>query len=196
VADKASSGSKYVGYLRNLMVDSFFMKVRVTNGVCFKGCAGDGVVGQRPRGTEYAGAVWQLTVLDVNGVKRVVSGSSTGAPFGQGLGYGLVGLGRTNNYVEEFSVGIRHGITSRSGLIPNAMVFVHPSSPVTLNARREGWSVEVYINPGVYVYYVSIALVVTCVLLVLVVWGFKYQERKEDERERRAGLHVLNFDAL
>lgn len=182
----------------NFYNDAFFLKIMATNGACSKFCANE--LGNKPWGVNYPGATFKYTVLDVNGHKRsAISAHSMQSAYQRlDTPYVLMGLGRTNNYLEEFYVGVTRkqsvAVRSWNGIIPNSQLVVHPFQ--TTNTDPSTWVMELHINPSEYAIGVLITLVIGLIVLAAVVWGLKIMENREDEREKRKKLHVINFDAL
>lgn len=58
------------------------------------------------------------------------------------------------------------------------------------------WTLELYVRPGDYVPWVFVTLVTAIALLSGVVVSLNWMEKREDERERKKALHIINFDAL
>ncbi|KAG0252825.1 hypothetical protein DFQ27_007823 [Actinomortierella ambigua] len=58
------------------------------------------------------------------------------------------------------------------------------------------WTLELYIRPGDYVPWVFVTVVTAIALLAGVVVSLNWMEKREDERERKKALHIINFDAL
>ncbi|KAF9583315.1 hypothetical protein BGW38_009764 [Lunasporangiospora selenospora] len=142
------------------------------------------------------------------------------------LPYSLFGLGRTNNYVEELFVGVARNqlehFTTYSGVIPNSQLIIipyqsedyttpPPPPPPPAGGGDNGtipppeehktggpneWTLELYIRPGDYVPWVFVVMATSIVLLTGVVVGLNWMEKREDERERKKALHIINFDAL
>ncbi|KAG0210115.1 hypothetical protein BGX28_009656 [Mortierella sp. GBA30] len=182
--------------------------------------------GAKPFGVNYPGATFKFTVLDTSGKKRANQvaqyPSSTYAKLT--LPYSLFGLGRTNNYVEELFVGVtrnqREHFTTYAGVIPNSQLIIIPyqsedesrppsgsvsagtnnSGGVEVLAENKGgpseWTLELYIRPGDYVPWVFVVLVTAIAILAGVVVTLNWMEKREDERERKKALHIINFDAL
>lgn len=51
-------------------------------------------------------------------------------------------------------------------------------------------------QPADYIPWVLVSLVAAAILLGVVVGALYGLEKREDERERRKALHIINFDAL
>ncbi|KAF9896574.1 hypothetical protein BX616_007185, partial [Lobosporangium transversale] len=124
-------------------------------------------------------------------------------------------VGVTRNQDEHF--------TTYAGVIPNSQLIIipyqaedasRPSTPssgygleggngmgenVSMQAENKGgpseWTLELYIRPGDYVPWVFVVLVTAIAILAGVVVGLNWMEKREDERERKKALHIINFDA-
>jgi len=66
------------------------------------------------------------------------------------------------------------------GVIPNSRVVITPD-------LHEVWRRELYF---------TVTLIVATVVLAVIVGVLKWNEKREDELERRRALHHINFDAL
>ncbi|KAG0305341.1 hypothetical protein BGZ98_004275 [Dissophora globulifera] len=124
-------------------------------------------------------------------------------------------VGVTRNQPEHF--------TTYSGVIPNSQLIIipyqvedeqrpPPTAPDAIGAgsntttaaavageNRGGpseWTLELYVRPGDYVPWVFVVLATAIVILTGVVVGLNWMEKREDERERKKALHIINFDAL
>ena len=204
-------------YLNNLYNDAFFLKLLVTSPTCWKYCRPsqllldkwNGTDTTKPLGTSFPGAVMKFTLLNMHGQKRLVTATQTTQGSRPDLPYAMVGLGRTNNYIEEVVVGVQGDGAMRTGLIPNSWLMIYPPTTeqtylgtdgtepfVSPRAGQEQWIFELYINPGQYLKWVCGTLIVLAVVLGFIVAGLKWREVREDDEERKRGLHVLNFDAL
>jgi integrin alpha FG-GAP repeat containing protein 1 len=79
---------------------------------------------------------------------------------------------------------------SKNNIFPNSeIMFVPPHADA-------GWRAELQINPGEYLVFVGISVAVALLVLAVITAIFKWQERREDEIERRKATHLINFDAL
>ncbi|KAJ1797324.1 hypothetical protein LPJ59_003215 [Coemansia sp. RSA 2399] len=108
--------------------------------------------------------------------------------------YTVIGIGRTNNYIEDFSVGstsqIGRNVKSFEGLIPNSQVVVFP-----VNSSSE-WRLELYMNRSESTPYILATLLSSMFVLGITVFALGALERKADKREKERALHSINFDAL
>lgn len=155
----------------------------------------------QPFGVNYPGSTAKLTVYDTKGNIRLISVAqlSQTADGHFPTPTFLVGLGRTNNYIEEMFVGMQRNQSLNwrkwSGIIPNAHVIIHPYQSVDKFAPNE-WYLELLINPAQHIKWVLLALIVNGVILSGFVMILRHLEHKEDENEKRRVLHTINFDAL
>jgi integrin alpha FG-GAP repeat containing protein 1 len=58
------------------------------------------------------------------------------------------------------------------------------------------WHRELYLQPGDWIPWVTLTLVTLCLGLCGFVFAMHLAEKREDERERKKGVHAINFDAL
>jgi integrin alpha FG-GAP repeat containing protein 1 len=86
--------------------------------------------------------------------------------------YSFIGLGRTNNYVENLFVGStlhsNEHFINMEGVIPNSKVVFKPP-PVVDGILQGSWKKELYLRPGEWIPWVTVAVVATTVLLAGVV---------------------------
>ncbi|SAM07750.1 hypothetical protein [Absidia glauca] len=182
-------------FINNYFNDAFFLKGLVSNGAYSSGSK------DKPYGVNYPGANFKFTVLDTSGTKRVhqVSQLPQTGYMALQTPYCLFGLGRTNNYVEEMFAGVtRHqdqNYLFYEGVIPNSQLVFLPYQPDHVS-DSSSWKVELYVQPADYIPWVLVSLVAAAILLGVVVGALYWLEKREDERERRKALHIINFDAL
>jgi integrin alpha FG-GAP repeat containing protein 1 len=96
------------------------------------------------------------------------------------LPYAFTGLGRTNNYIEELSIGVSRNQTDEltfTGIIPNSQLIVYPYDATE-------WKLELFINPDQYAWNVLKALIISLLVLFLVTGILYWFEKREDEREK------------
>ncbi|KAI8140634.1 hypothetical protein BJV82DRAFT_621881 [Fennellomyces sp. T-0311] len=186
--------------INNFFNDAFFLKGLVSNGVCGSNCPAESGYA-KPYGVNYPGATFKFTVLDTSGTKRAhqVSQLPQTSYLPLQTPYCLIGLGRTNNYVEEMFAGVsrhqEHNYLFYEGVIPNSQLIFIPYQPSDVHDSST-WKVELYIQPGDYVPWVLVVLIVAAIILGIVVGVLYWMEKREDEMERRKALHIINFDAL
>lgn len=131
--------------------------------------------------------------------------------------YAYLGLGRTNNYVENLFVGsTRHQpqhYINIEGVLPNSQIVISPFQPAGALVPAT-WRRELYIHPGDWIPSVMATLTAAILVLALTVLVLHLNEKvrqkafarlqcadtaagqREDDLERRRKAHTINFDAL
>ena len=131
--------------------------------------------------------------------------------------YTYFGLGRTNNYVENLFVGsTRHQddhFMTIEGVIPNSQVVIVPYQPKDVHDSST-WTKQLFLMPGRWIPWVGIKLITTIDILAITVLFLHLNEKvsfhsvtrkwpnaecrlntqRQDELERRRGMHLINFD--
>ncbi|KAF8602747.1 hypothetical protein BDV93DRAFT_494396 [Ceratobasidium sp. AG-I] len=191
----AQTNSRVAFIQNNFFQDAFFLKAIVLNGACPSGvCAGNGSGTYKPSGAMNPGASFKYTVLDTSGQRSAASAGQLPQTGYQALNmpYAFLGLGRTNNYIENLFAGStspRSAVTLE-GVIPNSKLVLNPV------AEGDAWRKELFLRPGEWIWWVLFTLVGATLCLLAVVVVLHMNEKREDEKERRKALHHINFDAL
>ena len=171
----------------------------VGNGACEGICIGQNGTRYHSYGVSYSGASYKFTVLDTSGQRKATQVGQLPQTGYLSLNtpYSYFGLGRTNNYVENLFVGsTRHQdehFMSIEGLIPNSQVVIVPYQP---NGEQtpETWTRQLFLQPGKWIPWVGVAIVVSLLILAVIVLALHISEKRQDELERRRGQHLINFD--
>ena len=94
----------------------------------------------------------------------------------------LVGLGQTNDYVEQLHIGAPSGHVRRfsQAVIPNSrlVVFPHPYD------QPDAWELRLYLEPRQQLY-VGVALVVVLLALGVLILALELWDQAQDTRERK-----------
>lgn len=185
----------------NYFHDAFFLKVLSLNGACLGYCepssSTQGSEKYRPWGNNYGGASYKFTVLDTNGIRKAqqVGQLPSTSYTSLGTSYSYIGLGRTNNYVENLFVGsTRRQVKGRDGdldylsmegVIPNSQVVIAPWQGLDGNlGGSENWGKELYLQPGDWIPWVTVVLLTTILGLAILVAVLHINEKVSVERER------------
>jgi len=188
VQDKNFPASSLVGIFNFVSTENFILKTLGLNG--YKIADSDDI--KLSLGGVYYGSSVECKVSDIDGNSLLAKGSqmphSAYTPLD--LPYIFIGLGRTNNYVENFVMGI----TRKNGdndiqqqlwtpIIPNSQLIVNP-------VRNAAWSLDVYVNPTS-----ETILIVFTTLVILVVLGafiiYLHAKEKEDDEKRREKIVIM-----
>ncbi|KZV83486.1 hypothetical protein EXIGLDRAFT_683764 [Exidia glandulosa HHB12029] len=192
------SGDQKITFVQNnFFFDAFFLRAIVLNGACGGWCENKNTSEKyHPFGVSYSGATYKYTVLDTSGVRSAAQVGQLPQTSYHSLltPYSFVGLGRTNNYIENLFVGStkhtpQHWI-NMEGVIPNSKVVIIP--PGVSN----DWRKELYLRPGNWIPWVGISVVGAMIILAVMTFVLHLNEKREDELERRRASHHINFDAL
>ncbi|KAL4065217.1 hypothetical protein J3A83DRAFT_4360504 [Scleroderma citrinum] len=195
-----TQGEGTISFIQNnFYYDAFFLKAIVLNGACNNGwCSSPNGSSYLPVDVSYSGASFKYTVLDTNGQRSAAQVGQLPQTSYHALHtpYAFLGLGRTNNYIENLFVGstkhTQEHFINMEGVIPNSRVVIHPPP-----GRDEGsWKRELFLRPGEWIPWVTLTVVITTAILAAIVFVLHLNEKREDELERRRISHHINFDAL
>ncbi|KAJ2711864.1 hypothetical protein H4R19_003045 [Coemansia spiralis] len=184
-----SSGARRASAVyNNFFTDAFFIKAAV----CPTSMDGH----TRLYTAHYSGPSFKYLLVSDAGRKHVAQAAQVPQTAYRALytPYTVIGIGRTNNYIEDFSVGStgRLGQLQRSfeGLIPNSQVVVFPRNTTA------DWRLELFMNRSESTPYILATLLAAMLALAVTVVVLGALERKADRREKQRALHSINFDAL
>eukprot|EP00371_Babesia_bovis_P001374 XP_001610021.1 T-cell immunomodulatory protein-like protein precursor [Babesia bovis T2Bo] len=138
-------------------------------------------------GSNVSGNVFKITVIDVYGTKSprcsTIRAQSAHSPLLPP--YSMFGLGKTNNYVEEFYLGVPSKAESHSNMwisiIPNCSVIAIPHRLFYPNE----WTVKLSLSPSKDIYKILIATVICLISLGVVIVGFDLKEKREDSEQEK-----------
>lgn len=151
-----------------------------------------------PFGVSYSGASYKYTVLGTDGRRSAAQVGQLPQTSYHALQvpYAFLGLGRTNNYIENLFVGstkhTQDHYTNMEGVIPNSRLVIHPPP----GKDSGSWKRELYLRPGEWIPWVTLTVIITTAILAIIVFVLHLNEKREDELERRKASHHINFDAL
>ena len=182
-------GGKHITTVfRNLYQnDAFFVSVSVLNGVeCQNGNCVD-----HPYGANYNGACYKLLMTDTKGAKRISEHCQLSSLSHNSLQASktVIGLGRTNNYIDSLVVRTMNGET-------NTFRNIIPNSAVVINPIKDDWRFELFMNPNSNIVGILMVLVFSMACMAGVIFVLDRVEKKQDLEERRKRLHTINYDAL
>lgn len=123
-------------------------------------------------------------------------GSSVQIPqsayFSLHLPYTIFGLGRTPNFVDSLTVGLSNRSRTWTQLIPNSQMIVVPWPPEEPNR----WKALLFVTPSKLIWMSVIALGSTCLIILFIIMGLYFKEKREDKLERQLAAHRFHFDAM
>lgn len=169
--------------------ENFILKTLGLNGVI---PTGDDITSSL--GGLYYGASIECTITDINGSPSLSKSGqipqSAYTPLD--LPYMFIGLGRTNNYIENFVMGISttEGAkdvqqTTWTPIIPNSQLIVNPLVDAD-------WTLDVYVNPTSETLLVVFTTLVILIILGGIIIYLHTKEKKEDKEKEDKMLHIFN----
>jgi integrin alpha FG-GAP repeat containing protein 1 len=176
-------------YYNNFFDDAYFLK---TMGLS---AASNSYGDSRPYGVNMPGITYKFLITDMDGYyhTRAASQITQSTYLSLSTPYHMFGLGRTNGYVEEFYLGKGKisGLTMWkmwSALMPNSQLVAIPSPADNTN----GWTVELFIDPGASSLWVAIAVIGTLILLGIPIIILYRYEAIQDKREKQDKAHLIS----
>lgn len=180
--------------------DAFGLRAETLNGVCPSPCqhTNTGSTAERPLAVNFPGASYRFSFVDDAGLTQVRSGTQLACLLPGSLQSPtmLFGLGRTSNFVQTIEVGLPlaagPSLYTKTNIFPNSEVIFWPPHADSASS----WRAELQIHPSEYIWYVVGSISVALLVLALITGLFKWQEKREDDIERKKATHLINFDAL
>ena len=141
--------------------------------------------------TEY-GSSQRFITTNINGERRMDLSLQTpqaNAPGLLMLTYAYLGIGRSNNYIENFHI-ISGNAFKRSDndktytpVIPNSqLVIYHDNLPMSNSTT---WQVDLVVKPTKYLYELIIVIIIVVVLMTFISVRLLLKEREEDYMENK-----------
>ncbi|KAJ3257581.1 hypothetical protein HK103_004490 [Boothiomyces macroporosus] len=192
VSYKPDGQTKTSVFINNIYKDALFFKPLVLNSLCLT-CDTT-----KPYGVNYAGASFKHTVIDTNGKVRVTQSCQLPqqAYMSLQVANNVIGLGRTNNYIDNLFVGVSRNenvhYRSYQGLIPNSGIVIGPYEEN--HEGPEEWKLELYMNPSSTTNAIIIVLSSVCIILGAIIFGLDLSERRQDYIEKREQLENIDFE--
>ena len=141
--------------------------------------------------TEY-GSSQRFITTNINGERRMDLSLQTpqvNTPGILALTYAYLGIGRSNNYIENFHIISGNSFQRNDNdktytpVIPNSqLVIYHYNLP---NSSSTTWQVDLVVKPTKYLYQLIIVIVIVIVLLTFISFRLLLKEREEDYIENK-----------
>ena len=103
----------------------------------------------------------------------------------------LIGVGKSNNFVEHFTVGLysdgKRQLREWSPIIPKSVLYVYSN----MESEPDSWSLSLLVNPtnkANLILYVDAVLLMVIGLVIIVLY---FQEKAEDEKEQIDAFNYL-----
>lgn len=137
-------------------------------------------------GAVTSGASFRFTVTTLDDKKQIRVGAQLPQTSYNSmcLPYVYLGLGRSNNFIENFNVA--YSINNKldqvkvfTPIIPNSQMFI-----LANNKYAKNWTLELFINPDETIYMIVFACGALLVVTGIVIIILHIQEKKEDSKNR------------
>ena len=141
--------------------------------------------------TEY-GSSQRFITTNINGNRRMdlsLQNPQVNAPGILSLTYAYLGIGRSNNYIENFHI-ISGNAYKRDDndktytpVIPNSQLIIyHDNIP---NGNKTTWQVDLVVKPTKYLYQLIIVIIAVIIVLTFISTRLLLKEREEDYMENK-----------
>jgi len=186
---KTDAATIPIGVFNFVSSENFILKTLGLNG--YKKDGSDDI--STSLGGVYYGASVECKVTDIDGNPKLAKGSQTpqSAYSPLDLPYIFIGLGRTNNYVENFVMGISTQYTDSdnqqrlwSPIIPNSQLIVNP-------LVDKDWTLDVYVNPTSETILIVLTTLVILIILGAIIIYLHAKEKEEDNSGRDRMINVF-----
>ena len=141
--------------------------------------------------TEY-GSSQRFITTNINGDRRMDLSLQTpqvNTPGILALTYAYLGIGRSNNYIENFHI-ISGNAYKRSDndktytpVIPNSQLVIYHDN--TAGSNSTTWQVDLVVKPTKYLYELIVVIIIVIVLLTFISVRLLLKERQEDYMENK-----------
>lgn len=220
--DKNNNAYHTAAFKNSLDYDANFVKVMVLTGrtnSLYPITPGSLGKKKRTYGTNLPGPsiAYRTTTQDGSPRNAIAAQLPQSAHFSLNLPYTTFGLGRTPNFVDGLTIGVNYlvyreleeifshfgnfcyfsfqvGGKSREWpqIIPNSQMVVIPN-PISEPSR---WKAQLFVTPSKLILLSAAALSGTCGLIIAIILGLYWKERREDKIEKLQEAHRFHFDAM
>jgi len=168
---KSGNGLRISAIFNNIDRTAFFLKARMQSDVTV--------------GTVVSGASFRAVLTDLNDGKFIAVAGSSGQTAYQSLltPFSHIGIGRSNNFVEQFTVAVycegTRQLRQWSPIIPKSNLYVEAD----LNDDSSLWKLNLLVKPTEKVPLILIADGIFLLVLGLIIIVLHLYEKAEDKKE-------------
>ena len=172
--NKEADRNEIIAIVNNNKKESFFIKSKIINSVYQKG------------ETLYNGCTIRAVLTDLDDEKYIAVGQQvTQNSYGTlSLPYSYIGIGRSNNYIERFTVGImiegKLKIRTWSPIIPNSQLVV----AIEGSSDPAYWGLELMTNPIQEIGIIVVVDILFLAVLGLVILILHFKETADDAKQQ------------
>ena len=141
--------------------------------------------------TEY-GSSQRFITTNINGARRMdlsLQSPQISAPGILSLTFAYLGIGRSNNYIENFHI-ISGNAYNRDDndktytpVIPNSQLIIYHDN--IKGGNKTEWEVDLVVKPTKYLYQLIIVIIIVIILLTFIAFRLQMKEREEDNIENK-----------
>ncbi|EGR28592.1 integrin alpha fg-gap repeat 1 [Ichthyophthirius multifiliis] len=167
--DYSSGKNSIKCFFNYISTDAFFIKALGLNGQCNNNKCQSGI---------YYGATYECKVTTLDTTEKVATGVqlSQSAYRSLQLPFVILGLARTNNYIENLTVGLSLNEDKQSRktwtpIIPNSQLIIYPLE------QKNKWVLSIFVQPNE-------ALLIIIIVTVLLLVGIIIKRNKKTNKDK------------
>ena len=141
--------------------------------------------------TEY-GSSQRFITTNINGDRRMdlsLQSVQISSPGILSLTFAYLGIGRSNNYIENFHIISGNSFNrddndkTYTPVIPNSQLIIYHDN--IKGSNKTTWQVDLVVKPTKYLYQLIIVIIIVIILLTFIAFRLQMKEREEDNIENK-----------
>ena len=141
--------------------------------------------------TEY-GSSQRFITTNINGERRMdlsLQSVQISSPGILSLTFAYLGIGRSNNYIENFHIISGNSFNrddndkTYTPVIPNSQLIIYHDS--IKGSNKTTWQVDLVVKPTKYLFQLIIVIIIVIILLTFIAFRLQMKEREEDNIENK-----------
>ena len=141
--------------------------------------------------TEY-GSSQRFITTNINGERRMdlsLQSVQISSPGILSLTFAYLGIGRSNNYIENFHIISGNSFNrddndkTYTPVIPNSQLIIYHDN--IKGSNKTTWQVDLVVKPTKYLYQLIIVIIIVIILLTFIAFRLQMKEREEDNIENK-----------
>ena len=141
--------------------------------------------------TEY-GSSQRFITTNINGARRMdlsLQSPQISSPGILSLTFAYLGIGRSNNYIENFHIISGNAYKREDNdktytpVIPNSQLIIYHD--IIDGGNKTSWQVDLVVKPTKYLYQLIFVIIIVIILLTFIAFRLQMKEREEDNIENK-----------
>ena len=141
--------------------------------------------------TEY-GSSQRFITTNINGERRMdlsLQSVQISSPGILSLTFAYLGIGRSNNYIENFHIISGNSFNrddndkTYTPVIPNSQLIIYHNN--IKGSNKTTWQVDLVVKPTKYLYQLILVIIIVIILLTFIAFRLQMKEREEDNIENK-----------